>query len=132
MIIEKLPILTLEAIVGLKGSMRGDDEYFVEAIERNECELWKVGDDSYMITRIEINKFKDDNLTLVICCFGGRNIWKAFDRLRELSKLNGYGGIRFHTDIPHDKVLKMCPAEIDISDVKQVERVYYWDAKNGK
>lgn len=121
----KLNVLTEEAEKGLNGSMDNDRIYFINAIMRDECELWKVNDDSYMITRLEITETKEK--LLVICCYGGRGIWETFDYLRGMCKQNGYKGIRFHTHMDEDKMFKICPKEIDISDVKEIERVYAWE-----
>jgi len=94
--VQLLPRLTLREVQGLGETLDGYNEYFRQAIDDKECELWDINNgESFCITRLEYDSDKQYTV-LVVCCYKGKNLKPFVDHITAIAdKKNWY--IRYHT-----------------------------------
>lgn len=78
----------------LSNALLGFDGYFENEVKANRCQLYRINDDSYMITRDEYDGGKR---TLTICCYQGKHIFEFAKGLIVQCKKQGFDFIRYHT-----------------------------------
>jgi hypothetical protein len=80
----------------LKHALNGYEEFYHQEIENKIAELWEVDDgESYAITRLEYDEYKDFTV-LVVCCYEGKKIKEFADHVEKVAdKKKWY--VRVHT-----------------------------------
>lgn len=96
----KLPHLTQREVDELAETLDGYAEYFRDEIEQGDCELWEINNgDSFCITRLETDSYKDERITLVVCCYKGKDLDEFTEHLCNTADARNWF-IRFHTFRP--------------------------------
>ena len=81
----------------LKKSLNGYDLLFKQEIQQGIAELWEInGGESYAITRMEYDEYKQHTI-LVVCCYEGENIKEFADHVERVADSKQWH-VRVHTE----------------------------------
>tara|TARA_R110000737_G_C14623309_1_gene493988 strand:- start:2866 stop:3234 length:369 start_codon:yes stop_codon:yes gene_type:complete len=95
--VEKLKTLSTFIIEFLKDELGGYDDLFVEQINGNISELWRINSgESYAITRLETDLLTGRTV-FVLCVYKGKNVIQFCDHVLKIAEKNNWS-IRFHTE----------------------------------
>lgn len=94
--IEKQNQWSRAAEIGLKKALAGYEQYYEQEVNLGRCELFRVENHSWLITRIEFDAWINEKI-LVVCCYEGKELEPFVSYLIERYRVNGFSSIRFHT-----------------------------------
>jgi len=89
-------LLTDEIADKLKTAIKGEKKYFTDEIKNRRCQLWEFIKDTFVITRLEVDKNSNEK-TLVVCCYEGQRVCLFTTLLIEFCMSQEIDFIRFHT-----------------------------------